>query len=551
MGLQRRESRNQNQQMSKMNVSVSRRLLPYGQVPQLSERDRAYAQGDERLRPFYRYAPSMEGFAEAIAARREVDVPREALVAVLREQYQGMDISPATAAHIDALLSERTFTVTTAHQPSLFTGPLYYIYKIISTLKLAQQLGEQFPDDHFVPLFITGGEDHDFEEVNHLNLFGKTITWESGESGAVSQMSASSLPTVLEAVQEVLGDSPQAKELSEMLSAAVAGKEKYGSVARDLTNRLLGEYGLVVLDPSHPDLKRLFIPYIKEEIFEQPSKALVEATVEKLEAAGFSGQAHPREINFFYLGQGYRERIVQEGGRYRVLNQEVEWSRTELEQAIVESPERFSPNVVMRPIYQELILPNLAYIGGGGELAYWLERKAQFDHFGIPFPVLVRRNSVLFVDQGTSKRLAKLDLSAEQLFGDIEALIKGYVREHTDNEISLAEEKEALEALFKQVEAKAAQVDPTLVKAAAAEGARQLNSMEQLEGKLMRAEKQRYDTAINQLRKLQEKLFPGHGLQERHDNFMTLYLRYGRGFFDLLMDALDPLETGFVLLVDE
>lgn len=534
-----------------MNVSVSRRLLPYGQVPQLSERDRAYALGDERLRSFYRYTPNLEGFAEAIAARREVDVPRETLVAVLREQYQGMDISPATAAHIDALLSERTFTVTTAHQPSLFTGPLYYIYKIISTLKLAQRLGEQFPDDHFVPLFITGGEDHDFEEVNHLNLFGKTITWESGESGAVSQMSASSLQTVLEAVQEVLGDSPQAKELSEMLSAAVAGKEKYGAVARDLTNRLLGEYGLVILDPSHPDLKRLFIPIVKKEIFEQPSKALVEATVEKLEAAGFSGQAHPREINFFYLGQGYRERIVQEGDRYRVLNQEVEWSRAELEQAIVESPERFSPNVVMRPIYQELILPNLAYIGGGGELAYWLERKAQFEHFGIPFPVLVRRNSVLFVDQGTSKRLAKLELSAEQLFGDIEALIKGYVREHTDNEISLAEEKKALEALFKQVEAKAAQVDPTLVKAAAAEGARQLNSMEQLEGKLMRAEKQRYDTAINQLRKLQEKLFPGHGLQERHDNFMTLYLRYGRGFFDLLMDALDPLETGFVLLVDE
>jgi bacillithiol biosynthesis cysteine-adding enzyme BshC len=241
---------------------------------------------------------------------------------------------------------------------------------------------------------------------------------------------------------------------------------------------------------------------------------------------------------------------VQEGETFKVLNQDISWTAAELEAEIGANPQRFSPNVVMRPIYQEHILPNLAYIGGGGEIAYWLERKKQFEAFGLNFPMLVRRNSVLFVDKGTRKRLDKLDLQVEDLFGDIEALIKAYVRENTENEISLSEEKKALAQVFKQVEAKAQEVDPTLRKAAAAEGARQMNSLNQLEGKLMRAEKQRHDTAVNQMRTLKDKLFPNNGLQERYDNFTMYYLKYGRGFFEALLEHLDPLDNRFVVLID-
>ncbi|MCB0579671.1 MAG: bacillithiol biosynthesis BshC, partial [Phaeodactylibacter sp.] len=169
---------------------------------------------------------------------------------------------------------------------------------------------------------------------------------------------------------------------------------------------------------------------------------------------------------------------------------------------------------------------------------------------GINYPMLVRRDSVLFIDQGNAKRMEKLELTVEQLFGDVEALIKEYVRENTENELSLSDEKAQLAALVKSIEQKAKEVDPTLVKTAAAEGQKMINSMEQLEGKLMRAEKQRHDIAINQMRTLKDKLFPGNGLQERYDNFMMYYLKYGRGFFEVLKKELNPLEKDFKVIID-
>ncbi|MCB0584709.1 MAG: bacillithiol biosynthesis cysteine-adding enzyme BshC [Phaeodactylibacter sp.] len=528
------------------------RQLPFSQVPYLSKRDQSYTMGAPELRPFYRYDTERSSFAQAIEDKKKDNTDRKTLVETLREQYSNLETSQPVKDNIESLLKENTFTLVTAHQPSLFTGPLYYIYKIISTINLAETLREQYPGYNFVPVFISGGEDHDFEEVNHLHLFGKSITWENEESGPVGTMKTDTLQPVLEEVREVLGNSERAEELYALLRESVEGHSRYADTARHLANALFKDYGLVIIDMSDARLKKLFVPFIKEEILNQPSKALVEATVARLEEAGFSEQAYPREINFFYLGPELRlrERIVLEDGTYKVLNTDYAFREEELVAEIEKHPERFSPNVVMRPIYQELVLPNLAYIGGGGELAYWLERKSQFEHFGINYPMLVRRNSVLFIDQGNAKRMEKLELSVEQLFGDIEALIKEYVRENTENEISLADEKAQLNALVKGIEEKAREVDPTLVKTAAAEGQKMVNSLEQLESKLMRAEKQRHDIAINQMRTLKDKLFPGNGLQERYDNFMMYYLKYGQEFFDILKKELDPMDKRFTVIID-
>ena len=526
--------------------------LPFDKVPYLSKRDQAYTMAAPELRGFYKYEVNLDTFAQVAEDKKKDNTDRKTLVEVLREQYANLETSQAVKDNIELLAKPNAFTLVTAHQPSLFTGPLYYIYKIFSAINLAEKLNKHYPDQHFVPVFISGGEDHDFEEVNHLHLFGKTVEWHNEESGPVGMMKTDTLLPALTEVKEILGESDKAQELFTMLEKAVNSHARYADTARHLANALFKEYGLVIIDMSHPRLKQLFIPYIKEEILKQPSKGLVEATVAKLETAGFSEQAFPREINFFYMGPELRlrERIVLENGRYQVLNTDYSFSEDELIREIEYHPERFSPNVVMRPVFQEAVLPNLAYIGGGGELAYWLERKSQFEHFGVNYPMLVRRNSVLFIDKGNAKRMDKLEWTVEQAFGDIEALIKAYVRENTENEISLAEEKAQLEALVKGIEKKAREVDPTLVKATAAEGQRMINSMEQLEGKLMRAEKQRHDIAINQMRTLKDKLFPGNGLQERYDNFMDFYLKYGRDFFDILKKELDPLEKSFTVIID-
>jgi uncharacterized protein YllA (UPF0747 family) len=233
-----------------------------------------------------------------------------------------------------------------------------------------------------------------------------------------------------------------------------------------------------------------------------------------------------------------------------VLNTNYEFTEEDMIDEIENHPERFSPNVIMRPLFQELIVPNLAYIGGGGELAYWLERKSQFEHFGINFPMLIRRNSAMWVDKGSIKKMNKFGLNVNDLAGEIEALVKEFVRKNSEGELSLNAEKSALEAIFKDIATKTKKTDPTLVKTVWAEHAKQLKSLENLENRLLKAEKQKQEISINQIRGLKDRLFPGDGLTERKENFLQYYVRYGDSFFDVLKENLHPLEKGFVVVLD-
>lgn len=525
--------------------------LPYSKVPLFAARDLKYIAEDEALRPFYKYPVSLDGFRAAIQDKGREEIDRFTLVEVIKSQHAKLkEISNAVEANIESLLLENTFTVVTAHQPSLFTGPLYYIFKIISAINLAKQLRLAFPAFNFVPVFISSGEDHDFEEVNHLHLFGKKLSWESGEKGAVGQMHTQSLQPILNDLKAILGNAAEAQALFRLLEETHTRNERYADAAFELAYQLFNEDGLVVLNTNDAKLKRVFAPLIKDEIFNQPSQTLVNQTIAALEKAGFPSQATPREINFFYLADQVRERIVADGSGFRVLNTDLQFSSSEMEAEIENHPERFSPNVVMRPIYQEKILPNLAYIGGGGELAYWLERKAQFEHFGLNFPVLVRRNSAMWIDAGSAKRMEKLNLTIEDIWADTNDLVRKYLHENAESELSLQTETAEIKSVFEKIAEKTTMVDATLVKTVWAEHSKMEKSIEQLEARLVKAEKQKHETAIQQIQGLKEKLFPGGGLQERYENFIPLYLKHGSDFKKVLLDNFDPLEKKFVVVMD-
>lgn len=524
--------------------------IPYSKVPLFASRDVKYIAEDPALRPFYHYPVAIESFKKAIEDKRKEPIDRTTLVEVLKSQHANMDASASVVENIEKLRLDNTFTVVTAHQPSLFTGPLYYIFKIVSTIKLAQKLAEIYPTYNFVPVFITSGEDHDFDEVNHLHLFGKTLTWESGESGPVGNMNTASLASVLQDLKGIMGEAENAVALYELIEKIHTKNSRYADAAFELAQTLFNENGLVVLNTNDARLKRIFTPIIKEEILQQPSQTLVNQTIEQLEAVGFPSQATPREINFFYNGEQFRERIVEENGAFKVLNTDLIFSRNEMEAEIEKYPERFSPNVVMRPIYQEKILPNLAYIGGGGEIAYWLERKTQFAHFGLNFPLLVRRNSAMWIDAGSVKRMKKLNISVEDIWTDTNDLVRKYLEENAESEFSLTDEKAELKTVFEKIAQKTEKVDQTLVKTVWAEHSKAEKSLEQLEARLVRAEKQKHETALQQIQSLKEKLFPGGGLQERYENFIPLYLKHGPAFKQILLDNFDPLEKQFVLITD-
>lgn len=525
--------------------------IPFPQVPQLSSKDVAYATGNPALRPFFKYEVKIESFADIIKDKQKQKTDRKALVDALLDQYTPIGLHPRVEENINALELQNTFTVTTAHQPALFTGPLYFIYKIISTIRLAEELNRYYPEYNFVPVFVSGAEDHDFEEISYANVFNKKIVWENDESGSVGMMGTQSLKAPLEMLGEILGDSENAQEILQTFISACAENETYGKATVQVINNLFEQYGLVVIDMNKASLKKLFIPVAEQELLNQVSKPMIKKAQESLEAAGFGGQAHARDINLFYLRDQVRNRIVLEDGLYKVIDTEFVFSEKEILEELHANPERFSPNVVLRPLYQELILPNLAYIGGGGEIAYWLERKEQFEHFEINFPMLIRRNSVMWIDRTTRKKIEKLGLDAESIFGDTDQLIRNYVEEHADASLTLEDEKRLHEKVFENILKKTEQVDPSLTKAILAEQTRQQKSLDQLENRLHRAEKQKHDTAINQIRKIKDKLFPNNGLQERTDNFLPFYLKYGPEYFEILKEELDPLTDGFVVFIED
>ncbi len=342
----------------------------------------------------------------------------------------------------------------------------------------------------------------------------------------------------------VIGDADNVQEFKNSILNIKMGSKTYSDFAVGLTNLLFQEQGLVVVDMSALAFKKAFIPIIKKEIFDQPSVSLVEATQKSLGES----QAMARPINFFYTGSGDRLRIEQNGNEYSIVNTDIRFTRAELDIEIDNHPEHFSPNVVMRPIYQEYILPNLAYIGGGGEIAYWLERRSQFEAFGINFPMLIRRNSGMVIDKGSQKKMNKLSLNLDNIFDDTDTVISQYLASVSGDNLAFDMEIKGIQEIFEGIAAKAKAVDPSLEAKMLAEGTKMAKQVDQLTSRIKRAAKQNEETAVNQIAKIKDKLFPNMGLQERKACFLEVIFKHGTTVMDELVPHFDPLEKTFLII---
>ena len=528
-----------------MEISIDK--IAAAQVRQFSEKDKAYMLQEERLKPFWKYPMDINAFDAIIENRKQHKVDRNLLLDVLSQQYNQLGY---TFDNPIDLLDENTFTITTAHQPSLMTGPLYFIYKAVSAIKLTRSLKEKYPSYNFAPVFVIGGEDHDFEEINHFKLFGKTLTWDNqNQVGACGRMKLNGIEDVLSQLDEILGDSDQARKLYSILVHAFSDSTlSYGQATQRLTLELFKDTELLVLSMDNKAFKKAFSTIIRREILENFSKPLVEKTIDALAGVGLKMQAYPRSINLFYLSEEGRNRIERKEDKYIVVNTDLIFTEAELLQELEENPESFSPNVVLRPLYQEYILPNLAYVGGGGEIAYWLERKSQFEAAGIPFPMLVRRDSVLYIDANTKNKWSKLGLQVEDWFKDTETLKKEFVQANSKNEISLESELETFNSIIESIAEKTELIDKSLVGRIEAEGSKMRKSLEGMEKRIQKTEKQKFSQSISQIEKLKERLFPNDGLQERTDNFMGLYLKHGDDLIPMLLDAQNPMDVGLKII---
>ncbi|MFH1321753.1 MAG: bacillithiol biosynthesis cysteine-adding enzyme BshC [Bacteroidota bacterium] len=537
-----------------------------------------YLNGEEKLKPFYKYPVSnkqnltysersrtINAFKSAIFERQNQKINRKLLVEILKEQYSSIVSRPQSLIpHIELLLLQNTFTITTGHQLCLFTGPLYFIYKIITTINLAEKLKNAFPEYNFIPVYWMVSEDHDFNEINHIHLFNKTIEWKPDKKereGAVGRISADSIKNVLEELKSILGQGQYSKELYEFFKKTYSEHKTLAQATRYLVNELFGKYGLVIIDGDDKRLKSEFKDVIEDDIINNMAFQLINSTNKKL-SRHYKVQVNPRGINCFYLGKNSRERIEknlkskgsvtvphqEDLKSYSVLNTDISFSEAELLTEIHDHPEKFSPNVVLRPLYQEKILPNLAYVGGSAELAYWLQLKSAFDHYDVNFPVLILRNSVLLIDNKINKRLNKLGIQPKQLFNNTNLIVKNFLRKTSQVEINIDAEKKIITKAFKSMILKAEKTDVSLKAAVSAELQKQLKSLSNIERKLLKAEKRKRETDVDQINKIKEKLFPKNTLQERYDNFIPYYLKYGKEFFSILKRELNPLEYEFIIL---
>ena len=523
-----------------------------------------YLEDNPALRSFYSYRPDLDGFAEFLN-KKKVIANREILVNVLKEQYSfesAAKVSPPTGGgdlegannpvleNISLLASPNTYTITTGHQLNIFAGPLYFIYKIVTAIKLSQQLKKAFPDKNFVPIYWMASEDHDFAEINYTNIGGKKVHWWYEASGATGRINPETMRLALNQYKGALGIEKHAHELAEIVETAYTKFDKLADATRYLVNALFGQYGLVVIDADDHLFKKQFALIMERDIIEQNSFKNISATNEKLQQLGVNIQVNPREINFFYLLDGLRERIVFENGCYRVLNSEIGFSEVELKQEISKYPERFSPNVVMRPLYQECILPNIAYIGGGAEVVYWLELKLNFDYYKVDFPILVLRNSGLVIGRETASKITKMELQPADLFKSIDNIKNDWIKKHSKHTLSLSEEWRELASVFEKIKLRAHKIDSTLAPSAEAVQTRLKHAIDNLEKKLIKAEKRNYHTRLEQVNQIKNDLFPRDSLQERTENFGLYYVKWGQCFIDELIKNFEPLAFKFTVLTE-
>tara|TARA_B100000900_G_scaffold161884_1_gene137431 strand:+ start:252 stop:1778 length:1527 start_codon:yes stop_codon:yes gene_type:complete len=502
--------------------------LKYKDTFQFSNLILDYLNEDKKLKPFINYFPRKENFLKQIKLKEKQKINRNVLVDVLKAQNKSLKLSKKTNDNISLISYKNTFTVTTGHQLCLCTGPLYFIYKIISAINLCEQLAELNKGYNFVPVFWMASEDHDLEEINHINLFKKKLKWNTDQAGVVGEMSLKNIEEFLFEIKNSFKDFSNNKILS-MFEESYLKHNNLADATRFLVNELFGKYGLVIIDANCKELKQQFIKQIKKDISYNTYYEYLKKNTDDL-SKYYKPQANIRKINFFEISKGRREYITDDFNKKKIEN----------------SPEIFSPNVLMRPLYQEIILPNISYVGGGAEISYWLQLKSVFDLENIPLPILVLRSSIMLISSKQKKILMKKGFNLKDIFLSKEELHKKYVLNNFSKEISLNKEYKKLKEIYEKIRLKTSDVG--LQSSLQAQIHKQLNWVSNFEKKIIREKKRECTNSLNQIDKLKEQLFPNNKMQERNDNFFQHNISNNDKLIEIIKGAIDPLSANFVVL---
>jgi bacillithiol synthase len=488
------------------------------------ELKQSYLAGDPDLLTLAAWPWPLHDYAPLMAARDAAPVSRSLLVEALLSQNEGLPDSQITRSQIELLSAKTTYTVTTGHQVCLLGGPMFTLYKVASTIALAQKLKAKYPQLDFVPVLWMATEDHDWEEVNHFHgSFTEKTTYPGTFQGPVGRhLLAPSIASFF----------PQG--IPDPISSHYRPGRPMAEAFRGLMHRLFGRHGLVILDPDRPALKRTFTRQLRMELERQGMADPVRATTARMEEMGFKPQIHPREINLLYIGHGGREPLEFIAGTFRLKDGSRQWSEAGILEELQESPENFSPNVALRPVYQESILPNLAVIGGWAEVSYWLQLKGGFERMGVPFPLLVPRLHATLLTRSQAAAMAELGLPPDSISEPLHSLNDRYLQQTWD-ETPLKEAIHHVQKAYAGLAELVESIDPTLATGIRAEQARHSNSLESLPKKVRKSIRNRNPLPYHQILALKNAIEPENQPQQRILNFTAF-------------DSIDPLTLVDVIL---
>lgn len=522
--------------------------IPYRDTFQFSDLVLDYLDNTPELRTYFEHTPNTKGIKAAIRERQQFGTDRALIAEIFSQQYSEYSHSESQKINIGLLRNENCFTICTAHQPNIFTGYLYSIYKTAHIIRIAADLRKEFPEYHFVPVFYIGSEDNDLDELGQINVNGVKYKWNTKQGGAVGRMKVDrELIQIREDILRQMASYPFGTELAQIVRDSYTEGNTITQATTILLNHLFGHHGLLVLQPDDARLKAKMVGVFKDDLFDHTANHLLETSNGSL-AEKYKIQVNPREINLFYLNENKRERFIRQGENFVVDGSDLQFTAEQINEMLEKEPGNFSPNVVLRGLYQEIILPNILFVGGGSEIAYWLELKPLFKHYKVPYPVLVLRNSFLVLSKVQQNKVNKLGWEISDLFKPDLDLMNSYVKKHSAKKLSLEEEISLFHTVYDKVRTTAREIDSTLLQHVAALEHRTIKEIKNLEKKLLRAEKRNYETQQRQLQKIKEELFPKNGLQERVDNFMPWFGMYGQAFIAQVIECSSSFKQEFGVL---
>jgi len=537
-------------------------MIPTKRLPHLAPLVLDYFYDFGKVREFYngdfRDPAAFERQARSVQSRH---IPREELAAILTEQNTNYGCGPETLTQIGKIVRDRAGAVVTGQQVGLFSGPLYTIYKALTAVKLADDLSRRGLGS-FVPVFWLASDDHDLAEIDHIALLDKDNRLEEVRCpmpSAESKLPASNLVLpgdILDCVrklEELTQDTEfKADVIGRLKQAYEPGRTYVEAFARWMTS-LFKAYGLIFIDASDPRLKEMGKDVFCREIGEDsPSTRLAVAASDRLRQAGYGPQVplHEGILNIFYTDKERRAIQWQNGG-LTIKGGGASVRKEDLLARAKERPSLFSPNVLLRPIYQDALLPTVAYVGGHAEVAYFAQLKGVYEAFSLPMPVIYPRKSVTVLEKAVAQVLKKYDLEIPDLWTQPDGLIAALAEKQVPDtlEKSLARARAGLEESFDSLKAEVLAFEPTLEGSLDLARGKMAQQWKFLEKKIRQAAAKRNETAGRQLRKAADNIYPNQRLQERVFNIVPYLIKYGYAFLEKLDQAVDIGEHDHQVLV--